>query len=152
MKLSQIHIQQLLYGIIPSSPVDCSFLHLFYLYLVADVQCTFSTVGSDIEDLITATLKRPAGFKGIPMFADDRIGVKEPNPHCIISRDTSDEDDRTYSLRINDFKRCGVLKRNVRTLDRYFFVLLCLCLSSYNLGICSRTHLVPSISRRCYAI
>ncbi|KAH8404413.1 hypothetical protein KR222_011036, partial [Zaprionus bogoriensis] len=81
-------------------------------YSVADVQCTFSTVGSEIEDLITATLKRPAGFKGSPMFADDRIGVKEANPQCVISRDTSDEDERTYSLRINDFTRCGVLKRN----------------------------------------
>lgn len=102
---------------------------MFFFYLVADVQCTFSTVGSDIEDLITATLKRPAGFKGSPMFADDRIGVKEPNPHCIISRDTSDEDDRSYSLRINDFTRCGVLKRNVTTLERFSIILLLnLCL------------------------
>ncbi|XP_034474110.1 uncharacterized protein LOC117781456 [Drosophila innubila] len=81
-------------------------------YEVADVQCTFSTVGSDIEDLITATLKRPVGFKGVPIFADDRNGVKDTNPHCIISRDNSDVDERTYSLRINDFTRCGVLKRN----------------------------------------
>ncbi|KAH8376935.1 hypothetical protein KR093_002290, partial [Drosophila rubida] len=79
---------------------------------VADVQCTFSSVGSDIEDLITATLKRPVGFKGVPMFADDRNGAKDLNPHCIISRDSADVDERTYSLRINDFTHCGVLKRN----------------------------------------
>ncbi|KAH8397597.1 hypothetical protein KR215_000141, partial [Drosophila sulfurigaster] len=79
---------------------------------VADVQCTFSSVGSDIQDLITATLKRPVGFKGVPMFADDRNAVRDSSPHCIISRDTSDVDERTYSLRINDFTRCGVLKRN----------------------------------------
>lgn len=113
-------------------------LYLFFRYLVADVQCTFSTVGSDIEDLITATLKRPAGFKGSPMFADDRIGVKEPNPHCIISRDTSDEDDRTYSLRINDFTRCGVLKRNVSTLERFSIIhLLNLYLSQRVLFMCA---------------
>lgn len=111
---------------------------MFFRYLVADVQCTFSTVGSDIEDLITATLKRPAGFKGSPMFADDRIGVKEPNPHCIISRDTSDEDDRTYSLRINDFTRCGVLKRNVSTLERFSIIhLLNLYLSQRVLFMCA---------------
>lgn len=86
------------------------------------------------------------------MFADDRIGVKEPNPHCIISRDASDEDDRTYSLRINDFTRCGVLKRNVRALDNYNIVLLCICFSLNNIGFCSCAHLVSSISRRCHAI
>ncbi|XP_032293843.1 uncharacterized protein [Drosophila virilis] len=81
-------------------------------YEVADVQCTFSTTGSEAEDLITATLKRPVGFKGVPMFADDRSGLKDLNPHCLISKDISDMDERTYNLRINDFTRCGVLKRN----------------------------------------
>lgn len=125
---------------------------MFFRNLVADVQCTFSTVGSDIEDLITATLKRPAGFKGSPMFADDRIGVKEPNPHCIISRDTSDEDDRTYNLRINDFTRCGVLKRNVSTLKRCCIIISDISLSFFNKGFCPCTHLVPPISRRGHAI
>lgn len=107
------------------------YVFVLFRYSVADVQCTFSTVGSDIEDLITATLKRPAGFKGSPMFADDRIGVKEPNPNCIISRDTSDEDDRTYNLRINDFTRCGVLKRNVSTVERCYVILLLIYLCHF---------------------
>ncbi|XP_002003929.3 uncharacterized protein LOC6577998 [Drosophila mojavensis] len=81
-------------------------------YEVADVQCTFSNSGSKSEDLITATLKRPAGFKGVPMFADDRSGLKDLNPHCLISKDITDMDERTYQLRINDFTQCGVLKRN----------------------------------------
>ncbi|XP_030383984.1 uncharacterized protein LOC115631402 [Scaptodrosophila lebanonensis] len=79
-------------------------------YDVNDIQCAFSSSGSSIEDLITAKLKRPVGFKGAPMFADDHEINTHSNRYCLITKDPND--DVTYSLRITNFSRCGVLKRN----------------------------------------
>lgn len=81
-------------------------------YDVGDIQCSFSTAGSKVEDLITARLKRPVGFKGTPLFADDRSLPAESDRHCIIKKDPNDPEELTYNLKITDFARCGVLKRN----------------------------------------
>lgn len=66
-----------------------------------------------MEDLIVARLKRPAGFKGPPLFADDRSVSPETDRFCQIRQDKNDPAELTFDLRITDFSRCGVLKRNV---------------------------------------
>lgn len=63
--------------------------------------------------MITARLKKPVGFKGAPLFADDRSVNPESDRACVIRQDAGDPDGVTYTLKISDFSRCGVLKRNV---------------------------------------
>ncbi|KAJ8924904.1 hypothetical protein NQ315_001061 [Exocentrus adspersus] len=81
--------------------------------LVTEIQCTFalsSLAGS--RDSIVAKLRKPEGFKGHPLFADDRGADPESDLNCQIRPDTSDPSGLKYNLKINDFSRCGVLKRN----------------------------------------
>lgn len=60
-----------------------------------------------------ARLKKPDGFRGSPLFADDRGVDPESDPSCQIRPDHMDPSGLMYNLKITDFSRCGVLKRNV---------------------------------------
>ncbi|XP_023715402.1 uncharacterized protein LOC111868717 isoform X2 [Cryptotermes secundus] len=91
-------------------------------YDVSDVQCTFgSNSGVDAHkthgltatrDTIAARLRKPEGFKGSPIFADDRQVDPLTDVFCQIRPDVTDSEELTYDLLITDFSRCGVLKRN----------------------------------------
>lgn len=87
---------------------------------MSDIQCSFATSSSTTVDMITARLKKPVGFKGSPLFADDRNAHPETDRACSIRPESSDPENIAYTLKITDFTRCGVLKRNV-------------CISSYSL-------------------
>lgn len=89
------------------------FIYLFF-EIVSDIQCSFATSSSTTVDMITARLKKPAGFKGSPLFADDRNAHPETDRACSIRPESSDPDNIAYTLKITDFSRCGVLKRNVK--------------------------------------
>lgn len=89
------------------------FFFALFATVVSDIQCSFSAQGSSASDAITARLKKPVGFKGAPLFADDRSVNPETDRTCLIRQDTADADGVTYNLKITDFSRCGVLKRNV---------------------------------------
>lgn len=81
---------------------------------VTEIQCTFAngnSIGS--RDSIIAKLRKPDGFKGHPLFADDRAVDPEADPACQIRPDLLDLAGLRYNLKITDFSRCGVLKRNV---------------------------------------
>lgn len=80
---------------------------------VSEIQCSFSSQGSSTSDSITAILKKPAGFKGSPLFADDRTVNPNVDRKCSIEPDPNDPNEHTYRLKILDFSKCGVLKRNV---------------------------------------
>ena len=58
--------------------------------------------------MITASLKRPVGFKGVPLFADDKY---EKSDYCTVKKNPSDE--LTFEIKITNFTKCGVIKRNV---------------------------------------
>lgn len=60
-----------------------------------------------------ARLKRPTGFKGTPLFADDRSIDPASDKNCAIKPDPNDASNLYFDMKITDFKRCGVLKRNV---------------------------------------
>ncbi|PSN32418.1 hypothetical protein C0J52_17544, partial [Blattella germanica] len=87
-----------------------------------DVQCTFasSTITEThkhhglgaTRDTIAARLRKPEGFRGSPIFADDRQVDPLTDVSCRIRPDPSDVEELTYDLLITDFSRCGVLKRN----------------------------------------
>ena len=81
-------------------------------YDVSDIQCSFSSQGSALGDMITAKLKKPLGFKGHPLFADDRSVNPDNDYSCTIKPDRNDVAELNYDLKITDFSRCGVLKRN----------------------------------------
>ncbi|KAL0871859.1 hypothetical protein ABMA27_004327 [Loxostege sticticalis] len=81
-------------------------------YDVTDIQCTFSSGGSGIRDSVTALLRKPEGFRGAPLFADDRATDPLADPVCQIRPEPDDPTELLYRLRITDFTRCGVLKRN----------------------------------------
>lgn len=89
---------------------------------MSDIQCSFSSQGSSTIDSITARLKKPVGFKGAPLFADDRKVNPESDRTCMIRKEINDPDEITYNLKILDFARCGVLKRNVRFPTQFFVV------------------------------
>ncbi|XP_049533381.1 uncharacterized protein LOC125949928 [Anopheles darlingi] len=108
-----------------SSMVECSGGHLVAVlftvllplaraqdYDVTDIQCSFASQGSNLGDIITAKLKKPIGFKGSPLFADDRAVNPEADFACSIKQDRKDVSELAYDLKITDFSRCGVLKRN----------------------------------------
>lgn len=80
---------------------------------VSEIQCSFTTASSSTADMITARLKKPAGFKGSPLFADDRGVNPEMDRACSIRPESGDPENIAYILKITDFTRCGVLKRNV---------------------------------------
>ncbi|XP_063535188.1 uncharacterized protein LOC134745143 isoform X1 [Cydia strobilella] len=81
-------------------------------YDVTDIQCTFSSGGTGLRDSVTALLRKPEGFRGAPLFADDRATDPISDPVCQIRPETEDPTGLLYRLRITDFTRCGVLKRN----------------------------------------
>ncbi|CAG9864351.1 unnamed protein product, partial [Phyllotreta striolata] len=83
-------------------------------YEVTEIQCTFA-LGASLQgtrDSIVAKLKKPEGFKGHPLFADDRGVDAETDAACQIRPDLGDPAGLKYNLKILDFGRCGVLKRN----------------------------------------
>ncbi|KAK0162260.1 hypothetical protein PV327_008612 [Microctonus hyperodae] len=78
-------------------------------YEISDIQCSATTV---TPDLLTAKIKRPLGFKGSPLFADDRAADPLTDIHCQIRPVTNHPDEDNYLLKVTDFSRCGILKRN----------------------------------------
>lgn len=87
---------------------------MFICFPVSDIQCTFSGLGDGKgRDSIAAKLRKPEGFRGSPLFADDRNVDPLMDLACQIRPDPSDPTELTYNLLITDFNRCGVLKRNV---------------------------------------
>ncbi|XP_061378366.1 uncharacterized protein LOC116772726 isoform X1 [Danaus plexippus] len=81
-------------------------------YDVTDIQCTFATTGSGIRDSVSALLRKPEGFRGAPLFADDRATDPISDSVCQIRPEPEDPTGLLYRLRITDFTKCGVLKRN----------------------------------------
>ncbi|XP_012259326.2 uncharacterized protein LOC105687925 isoform X2 [Athalia rosae] len=78
-------------------------------YEVSDIQCSLAGSGSD---LLTAKIRRPVGFKGAPLFADDRSANPLTDSNCQIRPDPNDPQEDNYLLKVTDFSRCGILKRN----------------------------------------
>ena len=101
------------------------------------------------RDSIVATLRKPEGFKGHPLFADDRGVDPETDKSCQIIPDSADPMGLKYNLKITDFARCGVLKRNVS--KRVYTVTLHIkrCLIT---GFRPRARMVPAISGRRHAV
>lgn len=103
----------------------------FAVFVVSEIQCSFSTdslrVGKallGVKDVISARLKKPEGFKGHPLFADDRSVDPLIDPVCQIRPDLSDVSLLTYNLLVTDFTRCGVLRRNVSYKFSFIVILL----------------------------
>ncbi|XP_046659698.1 uncharacterized protein LOC124353753 [Homalodisca vitripennis] len=88
-------------------------------YDVSEIQCTFSGEEArrqgkllQVRDSITAKLRKPEGFKGSPLFADDRGIDPLLDAECQIKPDPEDLTGLAYTLLVTNFGRCGVLKRN----------------------------------------
>ncbi|ODM95598.1 1-deoxy-D-xylulose-5-phosphate synthase, partial [Orchesella cincta] len=83
----------------------------------ADIDCAVASTG---KELFTARLRKPDGFRGSPIFADDRGGAikdyivqdLQDAPCVIVPDNIGDSSGRVFKMRITDFTRCGVLKRN----------------------------------------
>ena len=89
-------------------------------YEVGDIECSFGRVGVEnnrkVNERLTARLRKPEGFEGIPIFADDRKVDPLRDPKCQIRPDIADKDGLIYRLLITDLNKCGVLIKNVSTL------------------------------------
>jgi hypothetical protein len=92
-------------------------------YEVADIECSFGEISSDsnqrINQKLTAKLKKPEGFKGSPIFADERKVDPSVHPACQIRPDEEDPKKLTFLLKINDLTQCGVLIKNVSYINAY---------------------------------
>ncbi|KAG8244803.1 hypothetical protein J6590_015345 [Homalodisca vitripennis] len=89
------------------------------MFTVSEIQCTFSGEEArrqgkllQVRDSITAKLRKPEGFKGSPLFADDRGIDPLLDAECQIKPDPEDLTGLAYTLLVTNFGRCGVLKRN----------------------------------------
>ena len=87
-------------------------------YEVADIECSFGEISVEskqqrINQKLTAKLRKPDGFKGSPIFADERKVDPANHPDCQIRQDEADPKGITYALKINDLTQCGVVIRNV---------------------------------------
>ena len=58
-------------------------------------------------------MRKPEGFEGTPIFADDRKVDPLRDPECQIRPDIADKDGLIYRLLITDLDKCGVLIKNV---------------------------------------
>lgn len=104
---------------------------------MSEIQCTFGS-GNNIgtRDSIVAKLRKPDVFKGSPLFADDRSVDPDTDAACQIRPDIGDPSGLRYSLKITDFSRCGVLKRNV-SISEFFSstiaigLIICLKMQNY---------------------
>lgn len=105
----------------PNSNKEQSSNNVESCILVSEIQCSIASSSSSTPDILTARLKKPSGFKGAPLFADDRSVNPEADRECSIQPEVNDPDSLAYTLKITDFKRCGVLKRNVKSPHFYIF-------------------------------
>lgn len=121
---------------------------------VSEIQCTFSGIGDGKNrDSIAAKLRKPEGFRGSPLFADDRNADPLSDASCQIRPDHTDATELTYNLLITDFSRCGVLKRNVSNFQQtVYFDRKVAQQMNLLLGFCSRSNLVPAIPRCCHDV
>ena len=79
-------------------------------YSVTDIDCQY---GGQAEDgIISAKLRKPEGFQGVPIFADDRAIDPETSEVCSIQRSKEDVTGLVYNLNVTDFSSCGVVLRN----------------------------------------
>ena len=62
---------------------------------------------------MTARVRKPEGFKGTPIFADDRKIDPFTDESCQIRPDPSDPTGLMYNMKITDLDQCGVLIKNV---------------------------------------
>ncbi|XP_013792259.1 uncharacterized protein LOC106476135, partial [Limulus polyphemus] len=89
-------------------------------YEVSNIKCheRASASGSDI---LTATLKKPPGFRGHPVFADNRHIDPKKHKFCQILSDKDDPKEMTYYLSISDFSECPLHEENEFLLVRIWF-------------------------------
>ena len=75
-------------------------------YSVTDIQCSQGEQAG-----VSATLRKPPGFLGAPIFADARDQEPETSEVCSI-RGLGDSEGLLYGLRVSDLTSCGVVTRN----------------------------------------
>ncbi len=86
---------------------------------MADISCSFregeeeEKPFEDSNELLTARLRKPDGFRGAPIFADARQVDGATDGQCRITGDPKDPQGLTYDLRVTDLDKCGVLRKNV---------------------------------------
>ncbi len=81
---------------------------------MADISCTFGE--STVDDQLRAKLRKPEGFQGAPIFADDRKLDPATSQDCQIRPDPTDPTGHMYDLLVRDLSKCGVVVRNVSNL------------------------------------
>ena len=79
-------------------------------YSVTDIDCQYG--GEAGNGVISAKLRKPQGFQGVPIFADDRAIDPETSEVCSIQRSKEDATGLVYHLNVTDFSSCGVVLRN----------------------------------------
>ena len=79
-------------------------------YSVTDIDCQYG--GEAQAGIISARLRKPQGFQGVPIFADDRTIDPETSDVCSIRRNKNDVTGLVYNLNVTNFSSCGVVLRN----------------------------------------
>ena len=91
-------------------------------YQVNDIVCSFGNISADnnrrSNARLSAVLHKPQGFKGTPIFADDRQVDASRDPDCQIRPDMTDRRGLAYKLLVRDLNKCGVAKKSVSAIAR----------------------------------
>lgn len=96
---------------------------------MADIKCDFGDeavgeeaglVGSKSQRL-SAKLMKPAGFRGHPLFADDKRADPFSDQKCQIRQDSRETSGLVYNLLVTDLSRCGVVKKDGYVTLRVWF-------------------------------
>jgi hypothetical protein len=97
------------------------FCYLFQVssqdYEVMDIDCSFGEVSLEnnrnINQKLSANLRKPEGFQGNPIFADDRSINPANDRICQIRPNSQNDSELSYKLLITDLEQCGVIVKNV---------------------------------------
>jgi len=79
-------------------------------YSVTDIDCAYGD--SYQASRLSAQLIKPDGFRGSPVFADDRLIDPALGGECSIRQAGRDTSGLVYDLLVTDFSSCGVVIRN----------------------------------------
>ncbi|XP_071548439.1 uncharacterized protein [Panulirus ornatus] len=112
--------------------MKCASLLLFLVvltlgqdYQVADISCDFGEDATQPDggghQRLSARLMKPQGFRGHPLFADDREADPFSDGKCQIRHDTQDASGLVYNLLVTDLAYCGVVRKDGYVTLRVWF-------------------------------
>ncbi|XP_067135091.1 uncharacterized protein [Centruroides vittatus] len=103
-----------------NTKVSIEFEKVILLLSVYNIRChdTNSLGGAEV---FTAVLKKPEGFRGHPIFAENRNIRAAADEECQIREDKTNPSNVVYRLKVSDYVKCPVERKNEFVSVRIWF-------------------------------